>query len=348
MEKISHPECVDSLISVLNSNIDEIEVGAMKALGEIGDQKALNPLLSKLDSQKWNIRRYAINSLAKIQDSSTDIFINALRDDDVHVREKAVEMIGKHGDDITINYLRRVINDEDEDVRDRAQNILNFKFPIHEPITVESKPKHKWGHKQSLYDIIDRIGQKEASKILIEFLSDDDPEIRQRSCEVLGEIQEKSAVKHLIQLLKDEDSSVKWRSREALRKIGKPAVMPLIQALNNGNPQIRKRVACALGEIGDEQAIQPLISRLDDENDVVRLRIVTSISRFGKKAMEPLIVALDNENYMVREKAAQALGEIGDPMALDYLKKALNDEDPTVQRSAAKGIKTIIADKASV
>ncbi|HPX78584.1 MAG TPA: HEAT repeat domain-containing protein, partial [Methanobacterium sp.] len=171
------------------------------------------------------------------------------------------------------------------------------------------------------------------------------PEIRRRSCEVLGEIHEESAVEHLIPLLMDEDSSVKWRSREALKKIGEPAVMPLIEALDNDNPQIRKRVACALGEIGDDQAIAPLIAKLDDEDDVVRLRIVTSISKFGKKVIEPLVVALDNENYLVREKAVQALVEIGDPMALKYLKKALNDEDPSVQRSAARGIKTIIAEK---
>ncbi len=36
--------------------------------------------------------------------------------------------------------------------------------------------------------------------------------------------------------------------------------MPLIEALDNDNPQIRKRVACALGEIGDDQAIAPLIA----------------------------------------------------------------------------------------
>ncbi len=143
MGEISHPECVDTLISVLNSDIDEVEVG-QESFGRNRRSESLDPLLSKLNSQKWNIRRYALNSLAKLNETSTDIFINALKDDDVHVREKAVEMIGKHGDEFTLNYLRRVINDEDEDIRERAKSILNLRIPAQEPITVESNPEIKW------------------------------------------------------------------------------------------------------------------------------------------------------------------------------------------------------------
>ena len=48
-----------------------------------------------------------------------------------------------------------------------------------------------------------------------------------------------------------------------------------------------------------------------------------------------MIQALKDNESIVREYAAESLGEIGDPRAVEALKEALKDEDLDV-RSAAK------------
>ncbi len=59
----------------------------------------------------------------------------------------------------------------------------------------------------------------------------------------------------------------------------------------------------------------------------------------GAPAVEPLIAALKGENKLVRKAAARALGDIGDPRAVEPLTEAQTDED--VRASAAKALDKI-------
>ena len=84
-----------------------------------------------------------------------------------------------------------------------------------------------------------------------------------------------------------------------------------------------------------------LIKSLGDEDASVRLKTAISLSKFGEKAINPLIMALNYNNFMVREKAAETLGEIGDPLALDSLREVLDDENIYVRKGAEEAMKMI-------
>jgi HEAT repeat protein len=57
----------------------------------------------------------------------------------------------------------------------------------------------------------------------------------------------------------------------ALGAIGdRQAVPPLIQALGDGNSDVRAAACRALGQIGDPQALPHLIQALEDEDEDVR------------------------------------------------------------------------------
>ena len=58
--------------------------------------------------------------------------------------------------------------------------------------------------------------------------------------------------------------------------------------------------------------------------------------------MDGLIGAMDDEDPNVRQYAAHALGEIGDPRAIDRLQAALSDEDKDVRVAAAGAIQEIL------
>ena len=75
----------------------------------------------------------------------------------------------------------------------------------------------------------------------------------------------------------------------------------------------------------------------------MRWKATLALGKFGKKALNLLKQALNNENSTIREKAAETLGEIGDPLALDNLKVVLADKNIYVRKSAEEAIKRIIS-----
>lgn len=140
----------------------------------------------------------------------------------------------------------------------------------------------------------------------------------------------------LINALKDEDSDVRKEATKALIGIGKPAVRPLIKALNNEYSSVQRGAAEALGEIGDAQAVKPLTKVLKDKNTQSREEIVealeklgwtprddtekayylvtkkqwSELDRLGEAAVIPLIQALKEKDDNVRLKVVEVLGDI--------------------------------------
>ncbi len=103
-----------------------------------------------------------------------------------------------------------------------------------------------------------------------------------------------------------------------LVKIGKPAVRPLITALNSKHEKVCKLAVEVLGAIG-KPAVVPLINALESEDAKVRKRAAESLGRIGDKqavepsinaAVKPLINALENEGKNFSFVIIVALGQI--------------------------------------
>jgi HEAT repeat protein len=115
----------------------------------------------------------------------------------------------------------------------------------------------------------------------------------------------------------DEDSKVNMCAGNALCAIGEPALLPLIDALQRqaNHPHDKWRrywVADSLGVFGDQRAVGPLIAALADPE--------------------------------IRAGAAEALGRLGDPRALESLRNlytALTPADGYVYRAVGWAIRDI-------
>jgi len=128
--------------------------------------------------------------------------------------------------------------------------------------------------------------------LLLMYLKDENRDIREGIVWVLGELKSKEAVEPLIAVLKtDDDWIVRSYAAISLGEIGDPrAVQPLVDVLNStsiANVMASSSAAGALGEIGDDSATLPLISALKDVS--------------------------------VRASAIDALGKIGNPVAIPFL-----------------------------
>ena len=150
----------------------------------------------------------------------------------------------------------------------------------------------------------------------------------------------------LISALKDSDWRVRMGAAYALGKIkDSRAVESLISALKDSEWRVREKAAKALGEIKDSRAVEPLISALKDESWWVRKAAAIALREINPKWMETeeakrkvpeFISALKDKDSDVRWEAAETLGKIKDPRAVEPLISALKDESSDVRIAAAK------------
>lgn len=85
-----------------------------------------------------------------------------------------------------------------------------------------------------------------------------------------------------------------------------------------------------------------LIAALQNEDSNVRRVAAEALGRLGyPRAVEPLIIALRDEDPHVRRAAAKALGNIGDARAVKFLVMALHDDNRYVRRAAVVALRKI-------
>ena len=121
----------------------------------------------------------------------------------------------------------------------------------------------------------------------------------------------REAAEMLIGSLADAQSDVQWIAVENLVMIGEPALEPLLRAIKDPNPFIRRRAAEALGRLRDERAILPLINALSDPVSQVRMSSAFGLALLkDERAIEPLLVMVASDQSNVATMAAMSLIEI--------------------------------------
>jgi HEAT repeat protein len=149
--------------------------------------------------------------------------------------------------------------------------------------------------------------------------------VRKAAASALGTPGNSRAVEPLIEALNDPDPDVAGWSAAALGRIGdKRAVEPLIKALQRRHGWSSSYIADALGDLGDPRAIEPLVAAYNEVNDRAVTRALASIHT--KETIAPLINALRSEDMKVREPAVNGLKAFGAD-AVELLINSLKDEN---------------------
>jgi len=92
-----------------------------EALGEIGDERGVLPLIDAMKDPSTNVQYVAIKSLGIIGDRrAVDPLINALKSDEKWVRLGAAHSLGHIGDKKAVEFLIPLLSDPHHDVRAHA------------------------------------------------------------------------------------------------------------------------------------------------------------------------------------------------------------------------------------
>lgn len=355
--KKNDSRALDPLNKALNDSKSIVREAAAKAIEKIKVDKidktevdnCIEDLkITKSDSATKQLKLICANRLGDLKDPrATESLIDVvLNENDSRIRSEAERALGKINDSRAVNCLILSLNDSNYDVRESAIIALG---EISDPRATIPLIRSS-GHEDMYFgDLISKIkealiniGQPSVDP-LIQALRDENPEVRNFAAWTLGDLKDPKSVQPLIQALKDkmiDDAQVSG----ALIAIGKPAVVPLIQALNDDDKDVRSNATWILGHFGNNTNITDFLINIlnnDPEGDVRGTAAMALGWLKNKDAVEPLIQALNDSDSSVRDYAIKALIELNDPRAVGPISLSLNDDNQKVREAAAEALKEL-------
>jgi HEAT repeat protein len=345
---------------------------AAAALGDLGDLRAVQPLIAALGDQESRVRWRAAGALGDLGDlRAVEPLIAALRDRNRWVRWRAAEVLGDLGDPRAFEPLLAALGDQnvqERSVAARALGQLGGRRAV-EPLIRALRDGH-WNVRRRAAEALGRLGDPRAVEPLIDALEDGNPFVRRAAAQALGQLGDPRALERLRDALQCEDGGMRMMAAQALGQLGEPAPAPLIAALQDGDskarigaaqalacfgdargvellidaleyahPDVRTVAVGALGQLGDPRTVKPLIDALGDEDSRVVWPAAQALGQLGDaRAVEPLIDFLKDAAHSARKMATWALGQLGDVRAVDPLIAALRDEDSGVRERAAAAL----------
>lgn len=193
---------------------------------------------------------------------------------------------------------------------------------------------------------------KETGPALRRRATDSDKDVRTWAVQALGASMAVESIDVLIAALADPEAKVRIAAAGGLgipSPRARPAVGPLVKALADPEVGVREAAAGAFASIGGEiplpEAVPPLLAMLDAEETNLRTVAASALGQVGDpRAVEPLSKRLaDDTDAGVRAIAAGALGAVGPEAAdaMEVLVAALGDSDAMVVSTAASALSSL-------
>ncbi|MBZ0298165.1 MAG: HEAT repeat domain-containing protein, partial [Anaerolineae bacterium] len=305
------------------------ETLATRALGEIGDARAVQPLLAELGKGKKDaLRQGAAVALGKIGDSrAIQPLIVLFSDPDIRTRRAATEALKQFGE-LGFEAVVKALKTGSPLVREQAIIYLtDWNDPRSDSLLIETL---KDTESKVRTRAIHSLGQRHtvaAVEAILELLDDPNPLVKAVTARVLGELGDPRSLEGLVHLLQFPDPPV--------------VVAPVTdQGLARSNAQLQavgSFLTSASKTLLDAYADQEAIPEADAANPaVVRQNSARSLGRLrDERAIGPLTEALRDRVSAVRKQAASALDGLG--------WKPTNDEETAVYTIAQQRWSAVVA-----
>jgi serine/threonine-protein kinase len=308
---------VPELISRLTGKDVAAKVHIIGILSRFDRLDVQDALERELQSDNKLIRQAALTALERMSgETNIGLLCGLLRDPDLGVQNRAVDVIIQKRHPDTLRHLVEVLKDESDFARRAAVEVLN---EIGDQNSIKdllsALGDGDWWVRARATDALARIGGPRVIDAVLRLINDEDESIRRAAVEILNSTKDERAVKHLIAATEDEDWWVRERAADALGEIGDPRAIPALVEMLAGEPRSIPAAARALGKVAGDEALPHL---------------------------KPL---LDHKDKEVRIEAMKALAEAADPAESDELVARIAREsgsrDPAVSEAAASAVQRL-------
>jgi HEAT repeat protein len=317
VKDIATDDQVPDLLARMNGKDPVVKMHLIKVISQFERNDVQNALQEQLKDDNKMVRQVALTGLAQLNGAvNVELICSLLKDPDVDVIDKAIDVIVnlKHPD--TLKYLIPALKDESEFSRRAAVEVLNA------------------------------IGTTEDIKQLLEAISDDDWWVRARASDALARIGGERVVNAVLELIKDKDEDIRRAAIEILNTCHDPrAVEHLIQATADSDWWVSERAADALAEIGDAKAVPAILKMLErqDQSVPTALRALSKLGdlRVLKKVL-PLVKSEDNDVKAAAIEAAANLTDAKHSEAVGaYIRKHSSGHGDAIANVAAKALQRL-------
>jgi HEAT repeat protein len=347
---------------------------AVRALGKLGDKRAVEPLIEMLNSPQFALE--AITALGKIKDIRAieplskilcdySLFSDYRREAAAGAlgeigHESAVGPLSKHGFHIEPEYRGYAFDPEigkipidapaqyHDEVRIAAAEALG-KIGGERAIRALYSAYNPIGHHNVTYAKAIALGKLGHPELLISLLNVKRLGIRFARADAVKALRKlggKRAIIPLLLSLGDEGNSARKKAiKKALRKLGdKRIINPFIKLMEDVGPEVRKATADVLGKLGMKNPLKRLLQKIYKRDDKEIISIGVSLGKLGY--LELLIGLLKDQSFYkyfnkpdeIRVAASEALGKLGDKRAIPLLHSKRENESSSVKKAVDKAL----------
>jgi len=348
---------IPALLAALADNRGEAQRLAAWSLGQLGDSRALGPLVRayfsragrSADELVWAIGRVSGAGLgpAQVGASSSDYPMKSSKYDAASALEEIpgdlprpttpTKLVVDHADDIAKGLL-----DALGEHRDVVVSVLGDLDSAPDRLSLGALSPA--GNDAKLAAAMKKIGTALAPAIQTQ-LTSDDPKVRALAVSVIAKLGVPAGVADaaIQKGLADPADQVRASAMNAIAVLAARGAPPpdlvraLTRTLANGMWPDRRVAAQALGKLGTAGDPQALIKAAADSSSFVREAVAAALGRLGTTsgAVDAMLALSRDEVAQVRAASAHSLGQVKDARARKRRAELARDTDPIVRQAAS-------------
>lgn len=343
LASFDHPDVTKGLVKALGTG-SGASFTIAKILVKIG-KPAVDPLIELLKDPDAKYKRYAAEVLGDIGDErALDPLIEAILAkpgyDSAYGAENGLIAMGKKGKPV-VDPMIKLLEHENPKVRQSAATVLGkIRNPKAIKPLIEAMHNTKYADQMLTWFAADLVIQGVTDK-----LKDKNAKVRIAALKALGKLHQVATVDFVAKLLKDDDADVRKAAADALAKIGGSYAKSYLQTIaDEPDPDMAAAVIDELrdeldGFWGDEENRKPkplkdIIKSLKHKNPYIRMA-----------ALEALVDLWDQgwgETFCDYWDSPCPITDWKIPLPLKSLAKLLEDKHPKVREKAILKIKKVL------
>lgn len=324
---------------IRTSQNQRIRSSSVYWLGQVGGEHEFLADLVRNEAEDKKVRRQAAHAIGESRERGALTLLQSLYDTvkELEVRRAIINAAGENQEqDAALAFLLKVArNDPDQQVRRAAVHQLGeFERPnvVDELMKIYASDSAPEVKKAVLHAIAETKSPGAQARLLTLARTEPNADLRKRAIHVLAERGE-AAIGDLINLYDSEKTPEVRRSiLHSLSEIKGTKVEDKLLAVASSDESIdlRRQAIRLLGERAGKRSLDFLsaTAQSSDGNTEVQIQAVRAISERQADEAVPLLIkiAKTHSNQLVRKQAIRALGESGDPRAVEFFREVLAKE----------------------
>ncbi|HET6977147.1 MAG TPA: sister chromatid cohesion protein PDS5 [Pyrinomonadaceae bacterium] len=349
----SDVDTLSPLLKLLEGSDPDLRMQAALALGDQGDVRAVEGLLKALTDEDANVRYHAIEALGKLKAAdAVDALAEIVESKDFFVAFAALEALARIGDARVAPRMAPLL--EDDLLREPTINLLgqlgddSAVIPLTALLNTPTAPadliadalvalseryEEQFGEGAYISDLTSSEVSATGIQNLLDALETPERQNLRSIALILGWLKRSGVDRALTRLMGRVD--LRDEIIEALVRHGSATVELLIPQLRAEDLEVRRSAVVALGRLGDSRATPMLVETLAEET--LAIDVANALGQIGDpQALDGLLNLFSDKDASVRQAAVNALNSLALSSMSERIIPLLDDPDPNVRESAVK------------